>query len=173
MARVPQSLPLERMDPAKVKAVARWAVPTRKKELQSFLGFCNFYRRFIKDFSHIARPLHRLTGDVPWEWGVEQQLAFEELKLRVTSEPVLIIPVDDSPFRVEADASDFATGAVLSQKASDGKWHPVAYFSKSLSEAERNYEIYDKELVSIMLTLKEWHQYLLGTHHTFKIWSNH
>ena len=88
-----------------------------------FLGFCNFYHRFIKDFSRIARPLHRLTGDVPWEWGLEQQLAFEELKLRVTSEPVLIIPVDDSPFRVEADASDFATGAVLSQKASDGKWH--------------------------------------------------
>ena len=82
-----------RMDPAKVKAVAKWAVPTRKKELQSFLGFCNFYRHFIKDFSHIARPLHRLTGDTPWEWGLEQQLAFKELKLRITSEPVLIIPV--------------------------------------------------------------------------------
>ncbi|VDC02739.1 unnamed protein product [Peniophora sp. CBMAI 1063] len=116
-----------RMDSAKVKAVAKWAIPTHKKELQSFLGFCNFYRRFIKDFSHVARPLHRLTGDVPWEWGVEQQLAFEELKLRVISEPVLAIPVGNSPFRVEADASDFATGAVLSQKAADGKWHPVEY----------------------------------------------
>ncbi|VDC03698.1 unnamed protein product [Peniophora sp. CBMAI 1063] len=161
------------MDPAKIKAVAKWAVPTRKKELQSFLGFYNFYHRFIKDFSHVSRPLHRLTGDVPWEWGIEQQLAFEELKLCVTSEPVLVIPVDDSPFRVEADASDFATGAVLSQKAADGKWHPVAYFSKSLSEAERNYEIYDKELLAIMLALEEWHQYLLGARHTFEIWSDH
>ncbi|VDC04290.1 unnamed protein product [Peniophora sp. CBMAI 1063] len=158
-----------RMDPAKVKAVAKWAVPMRKKELQSFLGFCNFYRRFIKDFSHIARPLHRLTGDVPWEWGVEQQLAFEELKLRITSEPVLVIPVGDSPFRVEADASDFAMGAVLSQKAADGKWHPIAYFSKSLSKAEHNYEIYDKELLAIMLALEEWCQYLLGARHTFEI----
>ncbi|VDC06330.1 unnamed protein product, partial [Peniophora sp. CBMAI 1063] len=103
----------------------------------------------------------------------EGHLAFEELKLRVTSEPVLVIPVDDSPFRVEADASDFATGAVLSQKATDGKWHPVAYFSKSLSEAERNYEIYDKELLAIMLALEEWRQYLLGARHTFEIWSDH
>ena len=151
-----------RMDPAKVKAVAEWAVPRKKKELQSFLGFCNYYRRFIRDFSHIARPLHRLTGDVPWEWTLEQQLAFEELKLRITSDPVLIIPNDDNPFRVEADASNFATGAVLSQQAADGKWHPVAFFSKSLNEAERNYEIYDKELLAIMLALEEWRQYLLG-----------
>lgn len=162
-----------RMDPAKVAAVADWAVPRRKKELQSFLGFCNFYRRFIKDFSRVARPLHRLTGDVEWEWGLEQQLAFDELKLRITSEPVLIIPTDDGPFRVEADASNFATGAVLSQKGTDGKWHPVAYHSKSLSEAERNYEIYDKELLAIVLALEEWRQYLLGARHTFKIWSDH
>lgn len=144
-----------RMDPAKVKAVAEWATPTRKKDLQSFLGFCNFYRRFIKDFSCIARPLHRLTGDVPWEWLLEQQLAFDELKHRITAEPVLAIPTDDGKFRVEADSSNYATGAVLSQQGTDGKWHPIAYHSKSFSEAERNYEIYDKELLAIMLALEE------------------
>jgi hypothetical protein len=162
-----------RMDPAKVKAVSEWATPTRKKDLQSFLGFCNFYRRFIKDFSRIARPLHRLTGDVPWEWSSEQQLAFDELKHRITAEPVLAIPTDDGEFRVEADSSNYATGAVLSQQGADGKWHPIAYHSKSLSEAERNYEIYDKELLAIMLALEEWRQYLLGARKSFEIWSDH
>ena len=84
-----------------------------------------------------------------------------------------MIPTDEGAFRVEADASNFATGAVLSQQAKDGKWHPVAFFSKSLSEAERNYEIYDKELLAIMLALEEWRQYLLGARQKFEIWSGH
>lgn len=162
-----------RMDPAKVKAISEWPTPRKKKELQSFLGFCNFYRRFSKDFSHTARPLHRLTGDTPWDWTLEQDLAFEDLKVLITLEPVLAIPTDNGLFRVEADASDFATGAVLSQQNPDGKWHPVAYHSKSLSEPERNYEIYDKELLAIILALEELRPYLMGARHTFEIWSDH
>lgn len=104
---------------------------------------------------------------------MEQQLAFDKLKRRVTSESVLVIPTDDSPFRVKADSSNYATGAALLQKGADGKWHPVAYHSKSLSKAERNYEIYDKELLAIVLALEEWRQYLLGARHTFEIWSDH
>ena len=105
------------------------------KELQSFLGFCNFYRQFIKDYSKIAKPLNQLTGKEEWKWGAEQQTAFDTLWRVITERPVLAIPVDNKPYRVEADSSDFALGAVLSQRQND-KWHPVAYLPKSLTEAE-------------------------------------
>ena len=105
-----------RMDPAKVAGVTEWPVPTCKKELQAFLGFANFYRRFIKDFAKIATPLNRLTGLVDWKWGSEEQEAFEGIKHTITSSPVLAIPNDDDPFKVECDASKFAIGAELSQK---------------------------------------------------------
>ena len=93
------------MDPTKVAAVAEWKVPVNKKGVQEFLGFVNFYRRFIRDFSKIARPLHELTGKQPWEWGIEQQEAFDALKGCLCSEPILAILEDDAPFRVEADCS--------------------------------------------------------------------
>ena len=156
------------MDPVKVKGVEEWPVPTCKREVQSFLGFINFYRRFIKDYGRIAKPLTILTGNTPWKWGIEQQLAFEELKSSITSAPVLAIPNDDDPFMVECDASDFAIGAVLSQKQ-NGKWHPVAFLSKAMNETERNYEIYDKELLAIMTALNDWRQYLLGAKYPFEI----
>ena len=162
-----------RMDPAKVAAITDWPKPTKKRELQSFLGFCNFYRRFIRDFSKIARPLYNLTKqDVPWHWDTEQQQAFDKLKEQVTSAPVLAMPNDEGQWRVEADASDYALGAVLSQEQ-NGKWHPVAFLSKSFNDAERNYEIYDKEMLAIMTALEEWRQYLLGTREPFEIWTDH
>ncbi|KAF4609745.1 hypothetical protein D9613_011971 [Agrocybe pediades] len=133
------------MDSVKVEGVSKWPEPENVKDVQSFLGFVNFYRRFIEDFADIAKPLHELTkkGTV-WRWGLRQQEAFDQLKKKVTSSPVLIFPDDNKPYKVEADSSDYATGAVLSQEGSDGKWHPVAFMSKSLSEVERNYEIHDK-----------------------------
>ena len=126
------------MDPVKVAGVAEWPAPTNKKEVQSFLGFTNFYRRFIKDFSEHARPLFDLTrNDSKWHWEAAEQSAFDKLKRNVTSAPVLISPDTTKPFRIEADSSDFATGAVLSQISSeDDKWHPVAFFSKFLSPVE-------------------------------------
>jgi hypothetical protein len=137
------------MDPVKVAGVVGWPQPTNKREVQSFLGFANFYRRFIKDFSHHARPLFDLTrNDQKWKWDTPEATAFRKLKEAITSAPVLTTPTDNRPFRIEADSSDFATGAVLSQlSAEDEKWHPVAYLSKSLSETERNYEIHDKDSV--------------------------
>ena len=91
------------------------------------------------------------------QWRNEKYCAFWKLKESVTSAPVLITPVDDQPFRIEADSSDFAMGAVLSQlSAEDEKWHPVAFLSKSLSETERNYEIHDKEMLAIIRALEEW-----------------
>lgn len=89
---------LVRMDPAKVAAVKNWPTPKTKKEVQSFLGFCNFYRHFIKDFSAIAKPLMSLTGNTDWKWGLDQDNAVNGLKQALSSEPVLAIPVDDAPY---------------------------------------------------------------------------
>jgi len=119
------------MDPVKVEAVSEWPTPTNKKEVQSFLGFTNFYQHFICDFSHHGRPLFDLTGSAEWHWGKEQEDAFQKLKDAITSRPVLIFPDENRPFQVEADSSDVATGAILSQQSmEDGKWHPVAFLSK-------------------------------------------
>lgn len=160
------------MDPIKVKGVVEWPVPKNKKELQSFLGFVNYYRRFIRDFSELAHPLHRLTGSEDWQWETEQQEAFEALKRVITEAPVLRMPNDEGQYRVEADSSDFATGAVLSQYQ-DGDWHPIAFQSKSLSDAERNYDIFDKELLAIIRALDKWRHYLEGALHRFEIWTDH
>lgn len=162
------------MDPVKIDGVTNWPEPTSVKEVQSFVGFVNFYRRFIEGFSEIARPLHDLTRkSTPWVWGEEQRNAFELLKKKVTSSPVLIFPDDHKPYKLEADSSDYATGAVLSQQADDSKWHPVAFLSKSLSVVERNYEIHDKEMLAIIRALEEWRHYLEGTEHKFEIWTDH
>ena len=106
-----------RMDPVKVAGVTEWPVPTCKKELQSFLGFTNFYRRFIQDFSRHGRPLFDLTRkDLPWKWTELEQSAFDDIKGKITSAPILMSPDNTRPFRIEADSSDFTTGAVLSQQ---------------------------------------------------------
>ena len=140
------------MDPKKLAGVQEWPVPTKVKHVQAFLGLTNFYRRFIKDFAKIAKPLTNLTKkDQKWVWEEEQQTAFEALKNAFTSAPILRIPDDVNPFRLSTDASDFAVGAVLSQPdPEDQLWHPVAFYSKSLDIHERNYEIYDKELLAII-----------------------
>ena len=125
------------MDPVKVKGVTDWLVPRKVKEVQSFLGFVNFYRCFNKDFSHIARPLHALMHKaVEWKWGDLQQKAFEALKHAITTAPVLVFPSDKGKFQIEADASNFATGAVLSQLQGDEKWHPVGFMSKGLTDVK-------------------------------------
>src|SRR6201999_1180993 len=162
-----------RMDPAKVATVADWPVPLKKKDLQSFIGFCNYYRRFIQDFSCIARPLHDLTRDVPFEWTDSQQTAFDRLKACIASEPTLSLPKEKGAWHVECDASNYAIGGVLSQQHDDHKWHPVAFMSTSFSDAEQHYEIYDKELLAIITCLKEWRPYLLGTPEPFEIWTDH
>ena len=140
------------MDPVKVQGVAEWPVPSGQKEVQSFLGFSNFYHQFIEGFSHHTRPLFDLTkkGEV-WNWGEAEQSAFIRLKRLITSAPILAFPKDSQMYQVEADSSDFTTGATLSQQSpEDGKWHPIAFISKSLSPVERNYEIHDKEMLAII-----------------------
>jgi hypothetical protein len=139
------------MDPVKVARVTEWPTPT-KKEVQSFLGFAKFYCQFIKGFLHHAKPLFKLTKkDRKWTWGEGEQQAFDELKSCITSSPILRFADDSKVFRIEVDSSDFATGAVLSQQSADNlKWHPIAFYSKSLNVVEQNYEIHDKEMLVVM-----------------------
>jgi hypothetical protein len=164
-----------RMDPKKITGVLEWPVPTKVKHVQKFLGFANFYRRFIQGFARIARPLSDLTRkDLKWTWEIPQKEAFEALKKAFTTAPVLRIPDDTSPFRLSTDASEFAIGAVLSQYSPETKkWHPVAYYSKSLTKPERNYEIFDKEMLAIIRALEEYRHYLEGHPEKFEIWSDH
>jgi len=161
------------MDPKKVEVVTAWPVPTTKKQLQQFLGLVNFYRRFVKGFASIARPLHDLTGGTPWTWESKHQEAFEWLKCALAEAPVLAMPDEDLPYRVETDASDYAIGVVLSQKGTDGHYHPVEFHSWTLEPSEWNYQIYDKELLAIVDALSLWWQYLLGAKHIFEIWTDH
>jgi len=144
------------------------------KDVRKFLGLANYYRRFIKDFARVARPMNVLTRkDVKWQWGVEQQKAFDELKRVFITKPVLVVPDLDKEFRVEADASNYATGGVLSMKCSDEMWRPVAFISKSLSDTERNYEIHDKEMLVAVRYLEAWRHFLEGMTIKFEIWTDH
>jgi len=159
------------MDPVKVAGVHEWPVPENRTDVQAFIGFVNFYHRFIQDFSTIARPLFDLTrSDQAWNWGTKEQEAFEHLKMAVTTASILALPQDLEPFHIEADSSDFASGAVLSQQLpGEEKWHPVAFYSKSLSPVERNYEIHDKEMLAIIHALEEWRHFLEGARHPVEI----
>jgi len=139
--------------------------------MQAFIGFVNFYRHFIWDFSTIARPLFNLTcSNKTWNWDAKEQEAFECLKMVVTTALVLASPQDSEPFCIEADSSDFASGVVLSQRLPrEEKWYLVAFYSKSLSPVEQNYEIHDKEMLTIIYALEEWRHFPEGARHPVEI----
>ena len=144
------------MDLVKIARVVEWPTPQSKKKVQQFVEFANFYQWFIKDYSHIARPLFDLMGNIKFKWEEEQEQAFRELWCWITSTPILAFPNEDKPFWVEVDSSDFTTRAVLSQLSEeDGKWHPVAFYSKSLSAVKQNYDIYDKEMLAVIWAIEE------------------
>ena len=161
-------------DPAKLDGVRQWPVPSTLKQLRSFLGFLNYYRRFIKGFSDLARPLNDLLrADVPWQWGSLQHQAFEQLKHAMLQAPVLAHPNADKPFILETDASDIAYGAVLSQEQDDGKYKPLGFVSKSLSPAERNYSTADREMLAIIRGLEIWREHLVGAKHPVTVLTDH
>ena len=148
----------------KVEAVNCWPVPRNVKDVQAFLGFANFYRRFIQGFSKVCKPLTDLTrkGNT-FAWSGVCEDAFQHLKQLFTEGPILAHFDADRPTRVETDASDFALGAVLSQLCEDGKWHPVAFHSRKFQPAEINYDVHDKEMTAIMAAFKEWEHLLRST----------
>jgi hypothetical protein len=125
-------------------------------------------------FSDVAWPLFDLTKKgVAWAWTAASAAAFQALKDTVTVEPVLVLPDESQPYRLEADSSDRATGAILSQQGMDGKWHPFAFYSKSLTNVQRNYVIHNKEMLAIIRALEEWQHFLEGTQHPAEIWTDH
>jgi hypothetical protein len=162
-----------RMDPEKVKAIAEWEAPTSVKGVRSFLGFANFYRRFIKDFSDLVRPLTELTHkDRRFVWSPEANTAFERLKAIFVSAPALAQFDFDRETRIETDSSGWCIGGTLQQLTDDGLWVPCAFFSKKNNPAECNYEIHDKELLAIIRCLEEWDAELRGVD-GFEIHTDH
>ena len=162
------------VDPDKVAAVREWKEPTTVRGIQSFLGFCNFYRRFIRDYGVIARPLVRLTKTgIPFQFGPECWDAFEELKARLISASILRHYDPELQSMIETDASDGVIAGVFSQQHSDGNWYPVAYFSKTMEPAECNYGIHDKEMLAIVKSLAEWRPELQNTAKRVQIYTDH
>ncbi|XP_060754879.1 serine hydrolase-like protein isoform X1 [Neoarius graeffei] len=163
------------MDPAKVSAVTSWPVPESRKKLQQFLGFANFYRRFIRGYSTVAAPLTALTSiKQPFQWTAAADKAFETLKARFTSAPILRMPDAERQFVVEVDALDVGVRAVFSQQAAeDGKMHPCAFYSRRLTPAESNYDIGNRELLAVKLALEEWRHWLEGSKVSFVVWTDH
>lgn len=163
-----------RMEQKKISAVAEWKVPNNIKETQAFLGFANYYRRFIKDFSKIANPLTELTKkDRPFEWNDKAQVAFEQLKEAILSEPVLGIFDPEKEIELETDASDFALGGQIGQRDDQGRLHPIAFYSHKLHDAELRYPVYDKEFLAIVNCFKEFRHYLMGSKHKIKVYTDH
>ncbi|GFS52646.1 retrovirus-related Pol polyprotein from transposon 412 [Trichonephila clavipes] len=150
-----------RTDPEKVSAVKNWKRPENLRELRSFLGLCTYYRKFVKGFSNIARPLHKLTeSKQKFQWTKECEDSFLQLKEALTSSPILIYPQPDKPFILDTDASNESVGAVLSQEI-DGQERVIAYWSKCLSKPERNC-VTRKELLAIVKAIEHFHHYLYG-----------
>jgi hypothetical protein len=160
-----------RMEKEKVEAVRDWPVPKNVQEVMEFEGFAGFYRQFIKDFSQIMAPLTDLKKkDAPFVWGSKQQQAFDEIKKRMCEEPLLIIPNPALPYVVETDASGYAYGASLQQDQGKGL-QPIAYLSRKMIPAEKNYATHEQELLAIVRALQEWRHYLHGAH--FTVYSDH
>ena len=158
-------------DPGKTEAVSSYPVPKNTKELRQFLGLANYYRRFIANYAKIAGPLHKLlTKEKNFQWDLKCQHAFEDLKHRLVSPPILAFPDFGQEFILHTDASDTAIGGVLSQ-SQDGKERVIAYWSRQLQKAERNYSTIEKEALAAVAAIKEFYPYLYGFH--FKLVTDH
>ena len=170
------------MDEDKVETVRNWSKEKKTEngrlnnlfEVQQFLGFCNYYRRFILKYSEKAEPLTRLTKkDEPFVWGSEQQLPFETMVEAFTTAPTLRHFDHEREVIIETDASNYVSAGILSQRDDEGVLHPVAYYSKKHSPAECNYDIYDKELMAIIKALEEWRPECEGAAYPLKLITDH
>jgi len=152
------------MSDTKVKTIQEWLEPRKVKDIQSFLGFANFYRHFIFNYSDIVIPLTCLTRkDTPWNFDDKCRMAFNILKQAFISTPILTHWVLDAQLVVETDASDYALAAILSIMTKDNEIHPVAFHSRTFSAPELNYDVHNKELLAIFKAFKIWQHYLEGS----------
>jgi len=162
------------MSQSKVDAILKWPAPKNVKQIQSFLGFANFYRRFIYNYSDIVIPLTHLTRKgIPWDWTNKVDSAFRALKMAFTEAPVLMHWSPDNPMLVETDASDYAIAGIISSITSDGEIHPIAFHSRTLTDAELNYDTHDKELLAIFESFKTWRHYLEGSQFRIDVVTDH
>ncbi|KAI2649877.1 Transposon Tf2-6 polyprotein [Labeo rohita] len=166
------SRPPDRMDPQKLEAVHSWPLPTSLKQLQRFLGFANFYWRFIRGFSSTAAPLTKPSRG-EFHLTPEAIQAFKTLCHQFTTAPVLTHPDPTKPFVVEVDASDVGVGAVLSQRGPDEKLHPCSFFSRKFNPTQQRYGVGDRELLAIKWALEEWRHWLQGSSEPFTVWTDH
>jgi hypothetical protein len=163
-----------KVDPEKVEAIKAWEAPTNIKGIRSFLGFANFYRDFINNFSHIATPLTKLTRkQAAFIWNKEHEDAFQELKELFITAPILAHWDPDKDTVLECDCSGYALGGVLSQYDEQRRLRPVAYLSKKLKPEECNYPIHDKELLAVVQSIKHWRGELRSVDKPFKILTDH
>lgn len=164
------------MQDDRVRAISEWESlnlgetdAKKRKRLQQLLGFGNFYRCFINNYSSIVKPLTNLTRkDTAWTWVTSEQEAFQGLKDAICLEPVLMHPDPDKQYFMETNATGVAIGAILSQRQDDGRLHPIAFRSQSFKPAEMNYNTFDKELLAILDSLKDWRLYFEGTKTLFR-----
>ena len=172
------------MDPKKLKGVADYPVPKTPTDVQAFLGFTGYYWYFIQGYSQIAQPLLDLTKKTEkWHWDEPQVKAFKTLKSKMCSAPVLKQPNFARKFYLQTDTSAYGIGAVLSQegeletpsltKCSKPTLHPIAYYLATFTPTERNYDIYERELLAVMKALAHWRQYLGWTKEPFTIMTDH
>ena len=168
------------MDPERVASIKDWPRPKTHRDVQVFLGFANFYRRFIYQYSKIASPLTDLLQGSkegkkpgPLNWTPEAQSAFEELRDTFTKAPLLVHFDPKRKIRIETDASGYGIAGILSQLQDDGNYHPVAYWSRKMIPAERNYETHDQELLAIVKVFEQWRHYLEGAQQTVDVWTDH
>ncbi|SOV05179.1 uncharacterized protein UDID_17861 [Ustilago sp. UG-2017a] len=165
------------MDPSKTEVITNWPVPQSVHDVQVFLGFCNFYRKFIPQYSRTAYPLTQLlrkeAQSAPFAWHNDAQHAFEQLRSAFGTDTILHHFDPTRPIIVETDASDFAVAAVLSQTFDQGARHPIAFFSKKLDPAQLNYPIFDKEMFAIVAAFKHWRQYLEGAKFQVQVLTDH
>ena len=150
-------------DPAKIECIAEWPIPSNAKELKQFLGLASYYRRFVRGFSTIASPLHRLAekNKEAWMWTDECDQAFNSLKHHLTSAPILRLPLFSQDFILDVDASGNGLGVVLSQEV-DGHEQVVAYASRSLTKAEKRYCATRRELLALVWGVRHFRPYLFG-----------
>ena len=149
------------------EAINSFKRPECRKEVRRFIGLTGFYRSFIKNFSEISAPLSRLTSDnVPFTWDKNCENSFLALKTSLLTKPVLLFPRPGEKFFLEVDGSECAVGGVLSQYGSDGQLHPVAFFSSTLTPAQRTWSTHTIETFALVLATRHWYTYLIGTEFT-------
>lgn len=155
-----------KVDNEKIECIVRFPVPENRKEIQRFLGLCNWYRRFISDFARVATPLTELTRTKnKFRWTTQAEESFLKLKSALVSSPVLAMPDYKMPFAIACDASDVAIGAVLTQEL-DGKEHPICYFSQKLSSSERKYSVTERECLAVIRAFENFRGYVEGVRFT-------